>query len=263
MNPPFAAVVLAGDRRADDPLLRAGGVASKALLPVAGTPMVLRVLETLAASRHVRSRLLCGPSAPIMARVPDLQALVDSGRVDWLENDASPSRSAARALARLPGDRPVLLTTADHALLSPAMVDHFCERALASGAEVVVGLAPYPRVAAAFPGARRTVLKLDQGYCGCNLFAFLTPAGRATTGYWQQLEARRKQPLKMLASIGWGVALRYALGRLDLHTALAVLSRRVGARAGAVLMPFPEAAVDVDTPADWRFVESLARTRVA
>jgi len=260
---PFAALVLAGDRRADDPLLQSTGLPSKALLPVAGTPMVLRVLAALAASPWVQRRLLCGPPAEALAQLPVLEAMVARGEVEWLATGASPSASAARAMAAVAEAQPLLLTTADHALLSPTVVDYFCEQASASDAEVVVGLAPYPRVAAAFPGVRRTVLKLDQGYCGCNLFAFLTPRGRAATAYWQHLEARRKQPLKMLASIGWWPALRYALGRLDLEAALALLSRRIGARAGAVLLPFPEAAVDVDTVADWHLVDALARKRAA
>lgn len=262
MRRTFAAVVLAGDRRADDPLLQAGGVASKALLPVAGTPMVLRVLASLAASTQVSSRLLCGPPAEALSQLPELANRVATGEVGWIAGEDSPSRSAGRALAAVPAEQPLLLTTADHALLSPAMVDYFCDRARASNAQVVVGLAPYPQVADAFPGVRRTVLRLDQGYCGCNLFAFLTPESRRATHYWQQLENQRKQPLKMLANVGWWAALRYALGWLDLDDALALLSQRLGVRVGAVLMPFPEAAVDVDTVADWHFVESLTQQRL-
>lgn len=44
-------LVLAGSRDgAQDPLARLGGVAHKALLPVVGTPMILRVLNTLRAT---------------------------------------------------------------------------------------------------------------------------------------------------------------------------------------------------------------------
>jgi GTP:adenosylcobinamide-phosphate guanylyltransferase len=39
----FAAVVLAGDRGPDDPVAAAAGVCGKALVPVGGRPMVLRV----------------------------------------------------------------------------------------------------------------------------------------------------------------------------------------------------------------------------
>ena len=42
---PFTAIVLAGDRVPGDPVARAAGVPCKALAPVGGVPMVLRVLR--------------------------------------------------------------------------------------------------------------------------------------------------------------------------------------------------------------------------
>jgi GTP:adenosylcobinamide-phosphate guanylyltransferase len=59
---PFSAVVLAGDRSAGDPVARATGVSSKALTPVGGRPMVLRVLDALEAAREIENIVLCGPA---------------------------------------------------------------------------------------------------------------------------------------------------------------------------------------------------------
>jgi hypothetical protein len=42
---------------------------------------------------------------------------------------------------------------------------------------------------------------------------------------------------------------------------LELISQRLGLRAGAVIMPFPEAAVDVDTVSDWELVESIVANR--
>ena len=150
----------------------------------------------------------------------------------------------------------MLLTTADHALLTPAVVDHFCEAARATGADVVVGLARAEQVLAAFPGTRRTILRLKGGgYCGCNLFAFLTPTGRGAAQYWRRVEQQRKRPLRLAAGVlGWSAILDYALGRLTLERALERMSRRLGLRAGAVILPFPEAAVDVDSVEDLQLV---------
>ena len=60
-----------------------------------------------------------------------------------------------------------------------------------------------------------------------------------------------------------GGGARYLLGRLSLKDALAHVSRRMGLRVRAVLLPFPEAAVDVDTVGDWQFAESIAGQRRA
>lgn len=259
MNTSFTALVLAGDRRPGDPVAQAAGVSCKALVPVAGKPMVLRVLDALEASQEVGGRLLCGPPRSALAENARLHALIADGRVQWLAPGPTPSTSAWVALHRLPESVPVLLTTADHALLASRMVDYFCTQARASDCDVVAGLAPHRAVAAAFPDSRRTVIKLrDGGYCGCNLFAFLTPRGRIAAGFWRRIERERKKPLRLIGAIGWIAVLRYLLGRLSLDEAVAMLSRRLGIRIGYVILPFPEAAVDVDTVADWRFVQAQA-----
>ena len=50
---------------------------------------------------------------------------------------------------------------------------------------------------------------------------------------------------------------RYLLGMLTLNQGIKQLSHKMGIKAGIVLLPFPEAAVDVDTIADWKLVEKL------
>ena len=258
----FRAVVLAGDRTADDPVARAAGVSCKALAPVGDRPMVHRVLDALGTARAVGGRVLCGPHRDALEQDAALRALVEAGTVEWLAADATPSLSAAAAISRVAADDPVLLTTADHALLTPAVVDYFCRAARATGADVVVGLARDEQVQTAFPGTRRTVLRLKGGgYCGCNLFAFLTPAGRGAVGYWRRVEQERKRPLRLVVgALGWAALLDYALGRLTLPAALDRVSRRLGLRAAAVVLPYPEAAVDVDTVEDLQLVRALVES---
>jgi GTP:adenosylcobinamide-phosphate guanylyltransferase len=244
-------VVLAADRTASDPVARAAGVPCKALAPVGGRPMVMRVLDALGGAREVGARIVCGPDS--------LRRRVASGDVAWVEPRSSPSASAAAALATVPAAAPVLVTTADHALLTPAIVDHFCAAARARGADVAVAVAPHEAVARAYPGMRRTAVRLrDGGYCGCNLFAFLTSRGRAAAAFWQTVEHERKRPWRLMRALGWGTVSRYALRRLSLEDGLGRLSRRLGLGLDAVVLPFPEAAVDVDSVDDWRWACALS-----
>jgi GTP:adenosylcobinamide-phosphate guanylyltransferase len=255
----FTAVVLAADRTANDPVARAAGVPCKALAPVGGTPMVLRVLNALGASREVGARIVCGPPPAALAHAHELRRLIDSGDVAWVENRSSPSASALEAMATVPATMPVLVTTADHALLTPAMVDHFCAAARARGSDVAVGLAPYEVVARAHPGMRRTAVRLRGGsYCGCNLFAFLTSRGRTAAAFWRTVEQERKRPWRLMRALGWGMVARYALRRLSLGDGLGRLSRRLGLGVDAVVLPFPRAAVDVDSIDDWRWACELS-----
>ena len=255
---PLAALVLAADRGPDDPVARAAGVPCKALAPVGGRPMVLRVLDALAASRTVGPVLLCGPPRAIVDASPALRERLDSGAAAWIPNSATPAASTAMGLATL-GEAAALVTTADHALLRAPLVDYFAGQALATGADAVVGLVEYRTVQQAFPGSRRTVTRLrDGGYCGTNLFAFPQQNGRRLVDYWRRVEAQRKRPWRVIAGVLGPLAiLRYATGTLTLQHALERLSRRLALRVDAVVLPYPEAAVDVDSADDLRRAEAI------
>jgi len=257
-SPGFNAIVLAADRGGNDPVAAAAQVPAKCLTLIAGEPMLLRVLRTLTQSQQIDSILLCGPKAEIVERSPVLRQVLSDGTTRWLDSQATPSRSAAAALAVLPEDRPVLLTTGDHALLSPDMLRHFLDRVADVDCDVAFALAPHALVQAAYPRSRRTVLKFSDGnYCGCNLFAFLTPRGRRMAKIWQQVEGLRKSPVRIISLVGWGAMILYAMGWLSLDGALRRLSRKTGIRISVVTMPFAEAAVDVDSVEDLQLVREI------
>jgi len=254
----FTAVVLAADRDPDDPVARAAGARCKSMAPIDGAPMVFRVLDALAASTEINTRILCGPPQSIVELEPALGARIRSGDAGWMENQQTPSTSAFHVLQSLPEQTPVLLTTADHAMLSARIVDYFCARARDTGCDVVAGVARHEVVAKAYPQTQRTATRLQDGsYCGCNLFAFLTPRARLAADFWRQVETQRKKPLRVIRVLGVMAVLRYLLGQLSLAEALERVSQRLGFKAGAVVIPFPEAAIDVDSVKDWKLVEKI------
>ena len=120
---PFTAVVLAGDRKPGDPVAEAAGVSCKSLIPVGGRPMVLRVLDALEEAREIESVILCGPHRAAIGEEEELHARIASGKVKWVESQATPSSSTYQVLQSLADEISVLVTTADHALLTAQMVD--------------------------------------------------------------------------------------------------------------------------------------------
>ena len=258
----FTAIVLAGERGSEDPVARAAGVRSKALTPVGGRPMVLRVLDALASAREIEEIVLCGPDKSALDQDKELRLRIGSAEVRWLESQRTPSSSTYHAMQSLPDSTPVLVTTADHALLTAEMVDYFCAGARKSDKEVVVGLALHEVVRAKYPETKRTAIQLADGsYCSCNLFAFLTPEARSAAHFWRKVESQRKKTLRVIAGFGWLNLVLYLLKRPSLEEGLGRVSQRLGLSAGAVVMPFPEAAVDVDTVSDWELVESIVANR--
>jgi GTP:adenosylcobinamide-phosphate guanylyltransferase len=253
------AIVLAGDRGPNDPLVEhfeAGGC--KALLQVGGVAMLERVLSALQQARSIQDIAIVGPPREQVARNRKISALLQEKLIEWYPPLATPSRSAYQAMQALPVDQPVLLTTADHPLLTAAIVDNFCSASLAQRADVCVGLAPYELVQKAVPAMRKTVLRFKDGeYCGCNLFAFVTPQSRGAAQQWQQVEQQRKSPLRVVRLLGLKAVCQYALGQLTLAAAMAGLSKRLGLRVSAVLLEDAHAAIDVDSIADYELVQKI------
>ena len=252
----FRSIVLAGERPGGSPLSRELSVPASVLVPVGGRASVVRVVEALRACRWVDGGILCGPERSVVENSEVLERLLSTGDFRWLPPQPGPAASALAALAEL--DRPVLLTTGDHALLSASILDEFCPRALESPYDAVVGLVSYPRVRSAFPGSRRTVLRFADGaFCGSNLFAILSRRGERAPQFWRRLESDRKWPWKMARKLGWGTLLRYLAGRLALDDAVGVLSERAQCAIGYILLDDARAAVDVDSVSDWRLANHI------
>jgi GTP:adenosylcobinamide-phosphate guanylyltransferase len=253
----FTAVILAGERGPGDPLVKASGACCKALIEIDGTPMILRVLQALETATRVGARLVSGPEKDQLAAVPVLNKLVASQAIGWRAPATTPSTSAYEAMQSIPAEQPVLVSTADHPLLTADIIDDFCVRSLDRDIDITVGLAPYRLVREAYPEMKKTVLHFSDGdYCGTNLFAFLTERGRRLADFWRRVESQRKSPLRIIRILGWGAVIRYLLGRLTLDNALELLSRRLDLRIGAVILEQADAAVDVDSIADHEIVQN-------
>ncbi|MGD8832131.1 MAG: NTP transferase domain-containing protein [Pseudomonadales bacterium] len=251
------AIVLAGERPGGNALAKTFGEPSGVLVDVAGKPCITRTIEALMASTSVYRGILCGPDPATRAMSPVIRELLETTPFTWLPPQEGPAQSALAALGTL-DPQPVLLTAADHALLTPQIVDGFCRLALLTDADFVVGLVPYPLVKAAFPQSRRTVLKFADGaYCGSNLFMIRTPLGNRLLTFWRDIQQHRKKPWRMATAIGLGTLAAYLTGRLTLQAALEAVGDRAGCRVAHVEVLEPRAAVDVDSVADHALAEEI------
>jgi GTP:adenosylcobinamide-phosphate guanylyltransferase len=253
----LSAVVLAGTRGEGDPLAAAEGVRHRALLPVAGVPMLLRVVRTLRASPGVGRIEISIDDPSALDDVEELARAVADGTLAVRRSLDSPSRSVLDSLEAA-GSGPVLITTADHALLTQEMVACFLEGGEATQADLAVGLVARTVLEARFPESTRTWLSFrDDDYSGANLFLFRTPASRRAAAFWRRAESFRKRPWRLVSAFGPVALILFLLRRLDLDGALARASRAIGAKIAAVRMPMAEAAIDVDRPSDLALVEEL------
>jgi GTP:adenosylcobinamide-phosphate guanylyltransferase len=249
-------IVLAGERPGGNPLAKALNLPAGILVEIAGKPCVTRVLTALDASSSVAGGVMIGPQ-PEVAESAQMQQILGSSQLRWLPPATGPAESALDALAAV-AQRPVLITSADHALLTPAIIDTFCNLALTSDADFVVGLVPYARVQSRFPDSKRTLLKFSDGtYCGSNLFMVRTSAGEGVVRFWQQMQSYRKRPWRMARELGVSTLLSYLLGRLSIREALERIGALSGCRISHVEILEARAAVDVDSLADYELAQEV------
>ena len=251
MSGGFSALILAGSRGGVDPVAAYAGVSHKALIVLDGQTLLARVAHALRAAGATRIAVSVSDDA-VREEAAALGLTV-------LTAARGPSLSVREGIEAL--GAPLLVTTADHALLQPEWITRFLADVPAL-ADVAALLARQDVVESAAPGTRRTYLRFADGaWSGCNLFHFATPRSVAALDLWAQVEADRKRPWRIVRKLGIGTLLRYMSGRLTLVAAIAHLGRLAGLNAAAVSTPFGLAAVDVDKPADLDLVRTLtART---
>lgn len=251
----WTAIVLAGSRPGVDPFAARYGTDLKALIPVAGKPMVARPVEALLASTGIAK-------VRVLAQQPErlADALPDDPRLTLTTSGATIA-ATLDALLNDPATRfPLLVTTADHALLDAAMIADFCAKA--QGADLAIGLVERASLMARLPDTQRTWLKFKGGaYSGANLFAFGSKDAAKAVALWRSVEQDRKKGWKMIAALGPSVLMGAVLRLKSLQQTLDGVGRKLGLTIRAVEMGNPLAAVDVDKPADHDLVTAILEGR--
>jgi GTP:adenosylcobinamide-phosphate guanylyltransferase len=260
---PRRAIVLAGRRPGPDALAEGDGAAHRALLDIEGEPMLVRVVRRLLEWPSIERVLVNIDRPDLLEPLEDLRRWRAEGRLEILPSTDSPSRSVLASLDHLDLEAgPVLVTTADHALLDDAMLETFFAASEKSPADLCLALVPRTVIRARFPEARRTYLKFrGEAYSGANLFFFRTPASRAAALFWQRVERLRKRPWRIARAFGLRNLSRFLMRRLSLPQAFEQVSRVIGIRAEAIPLPQAEAAVDVDKLDDLILVRRILAER--
>ncbi|HLL30352.1 MAG TPA: nucleotidyltransferase family protein [Allosphingosinicella sp.] len=257
--PAWTAVILAGRRPGPDRFAAMHGLPTKVLIPVAGEPMLGRVARTLLDCPSVGrvvvlaqrpESLLTGPLG-WMAREPQICAAVAGDGI---------SASIMAVAGSDPAPFPLLVTTADHVLLSPEMVEAFISGA--GDADAAFGVVRRDAVERSYPDTRRTWLKFADGqYSGANLFAFRNSDSMRAAAFWSKVEKHRKRAVTLLAFFGPTLFLRILTRAIGLAGAAGIAGRRLDLRLRAVVLEHPEAAIDVDKPEDLRLAERILSRR--
>jgi molybdopterin-guanine dinucleotide biosynthesis protein A len=260
---PIAAVVTAGGiPRPDDPLYPLTQGRNKALLEIAGQPMLQWVLDALGGAATI-------DTVTVMGLPEDAHAFHCAKPLRYLPNQGSMLgnvEAGVQAVLAADGTRlHVLLVSSDIPSITAEIVDWTVNTALATDHEVFYSLISEADMERRFPGSRRSFFKLKEGrFCGGDMTLIQTALAANYSPAWTTIIGARKNVLKQASIIGFGTLLRMALGQMSIPGALEAAKQRLHVRGRVLMCPYAEAGMDIDKPHQFEAVQhALLQRRAA
>ena len=239
-------VVTAGSTPGEpDPLAEAVGVERKALIEIAGKPMIRWVVDALRGSSRVGRIFVVGLSAEdgVDFGTP-VEYVPARGRM--LDNIQAGIEAVLEAE---PDTKWMALASSDIPLLTTEIVDYFLDTCGEMDGDVFYSIVERQVMEAHFPGSGRTFVPMRDGaFCGGDLFLFNTNALSSDRELWDRLSDARKNFWRQVRMIGFIPLVKFALRRLTVADAERAASRALRCRGRAFISPYAELAMDVDKP---------------
>jgi GTP:adenosylcobinamide-phosphate guanylyltransferase len=233
------AIVLAGGKTYGS-LAAATGETWRALIRIAGRPIVQFLLDALRQAQSIGKVVLVGPD-----ELDD--AIPHSLRDARVPGGAGLAESLFSGLQYLDCSGPVLAVTADVPCITAAAIEDFVQASAACAADLCYSIIPRDVCDARFPGVHRTYVRVKEGsFTGGNATMLRAEAMMEKEDLIRQLYQARKSPLRLASLLGP----RFVVGLLLGRAAIADIERRasqiLGASARAVVSRYAELGFDVD-----------------
>jgi len=241
------AIVLAGGiPQPDDPLYVYSKGDAKALIDVAGKPMVQWVLDALGEATKVDSIIAVGlsPKSTLTSKKPMHYISNQGGMLDNIVAGIN------QAVELNDQTKYVMVVSADIPAIKPAMVDWMINTAMTTRDDMYYGVCPRIVMEKRFRGANRTYQKFkDMEVCGGDMnVVHVRLAGPQFRDTWERFIGSRKSPLRQATILGLGFAYRLRSGQLTLEEAAQTASERLRIKIRTPIWSRAEPAMDVDKP---------------
>ena len=240
------AVILAGGiPQPSDPLYEYSQGESKALIDIAGKPMVQWVVDALDSAKKVDNIIIIGlsPKSGLKCKKP-LHYISNQGRM--LANIVA---GVAKSVELNKKTQYVMVVSSDIPALKPEMVDWLVKKAAETKDDLYYGLCPREVMETRYPNSNRTYTKLkDMEVCGADINITHVSMTTDHLSTWEELIGNRKSPLRQAAVIGLDTLWRLWRKQFTLQELVERASERIGIKGRAIIWPHAEPGMDVDKP---------------
>ncbi len=242
-----AIVIAGGIPTPDEPLYTYSQGQSKALIDIAGKPMVQWILDALSAAQKVETVTIIGLSTD--------SGLTCDKPLQFLDNQGSMLANIVASIHKVleinPQAEYMMVVSSDIPGINAEMIDWLVDTTMETQDDIYYGIVKREVMEARYPGSNRTFTKLaDMHVCGADIHVAhkTMVTDPEHLAQWDELIGKRKNPLKQAASIGIFTLLLLLMGRLSLNEAIRRITSRLNITGRAIIWNHAEAAMDVDKP---------------
>lgn len=240
-----AIVTAGGIPQPGDPLYAYSNGNSKALIDIAGKPMIQWILDALGNSKKVDNVIVIGltPRSGLTCKKP-LHYVSNQGRM--LANIVT---GVNKSIELNKKNEYVLLVSSDIPSIKGEMVDWLVNTAMQTKDDLYYGVCAREVMEARFPTSHRTYTKLkDMEVCGADVNVIHVNQVTQHLDTWEALIGNRKSPLRQAAVIGWDTLFQLFTRQFTLQALVERASERIGIKGRAIVWSQAEPCMDIDKP---------------
>ena len=240
-----AIVTAGGIPQPGEPLYEYTQGGSKALLDIAGKPMIQWVLDALDGAKTIDRVVVIGltedskvTSSKLAAFIPNQGSMVDNVRAGII-----------KVLEINPGAQYSVVASSDVPGITNKIIDWLVTTAMETQDEAYYCVIPRPVMEKRYPESKRTYTRLkDVELCGGDVNIIKTSLVTQNDALWDKLVAARKNVLKQAALIGYDTLFLLLFRMVTMDQAVQKVTKRLKISGRALVSPYAEIGMDVDKP---------------
>ena len=254
-----AVVTAGGIPQPNEPLYEYSKGDAKALIDVAGKPMIQWVLDALSEAKTIDRVVVIGlsPKSNLTCKKP-LTYMSNQGKM--LDNLKA---GTAKVMELNPKAEYVLFVSSDIPSITGEMVDWMVKTTGETQDDLYYNVVRREEMEARFPGSKRTYTPLkDMEVCGGDMNVARTAIVNQNSEFWNKLIEARKNPAAQASMIGLDIIFKFIFRQLTIDDVIKRVADKLGLKGRAIVCPYPEIGMDVDKPHQLELIRDDMEARV-
>jgi GTP:adenosylcobinamide-phosphate guanylyltransferase len=218
----------------------------KAMLDIAGKPMIQWVLDALCSAKTIDQVVVIGlPPDCCDVRCHKPLSFFPN-QADMIENIRS---GAKKVLEFNPQAHHLLIASSDIPAITAEMVDWEVNTAMETDHDAYYHVITRETMETRFPGSRRSYVHLKgMDVCGGDMNIVRAQTVTTNETLWKKIVDSRKNALKQASLLGYDTLFLLMFRLLTLEKAVTLASKRLSIKGRAIVCPYAEVGMDVDKP---------------